>query len=132
MPRMSRSQSKGPSHGTTSTSVTCVFARFASEAFSRAICSAVFGMSNERIVNDHPREVNVPEVCVSRRYSRLAHAAKSEATAKHATSTGARRGKRAEGVMRLKLAEPPGPRKARRPRARRWRAVAGFGTMRQA
>lgn len=129
MPRMSSNQSSGPNHGTTSTSVTCVFARFASEAFSRAICSAVFGMSNERIVNDQPRDVNVPEVCVSRRNSRLAHAEVRQSAATHAASARARRGRRAVESMHPKLAELRGRRKACPPR---WRPARRHGTMRSA
>jgi hypothetical protein len=50
-----------------------MFARLASEAFSRAISSAPFGRSNETSVTARPVDSNVPDVCVSRSNFRLAH-----------------------------------------------------------
>jgi len=48
-----------------------MLARFASDAFSRAISCAPLGKSIEKIVNANPEELKVPEVSVVRSNERL-------------------------------------------------------------
>src|SRR5688572_26954229 len=65
----------------------------ASEAFSRAMLSALFGMSCEKIVKAQPDDTKVPEVSVSRWNSTLAQEPAS--AARHASASAGMRGERA-------------------------------------
>src|SRR5437667_8728681 len=84
-----------------------MLARFASEAFSRAIMSAPLGMSNEKIVNATPLDVNVPDVSVRRWNDRWAHAESDKHSAAGRRDSIARR----RGFMRQNIAGPDRERK---------------------
>ena len=60
IPMMSRTQSNQPRCGVTTASETSMLERLASEAFSRAMLSALFGMSIEKSVKATPVETKVP------------------------------------------------------------------------
>lgn len=70
---MSSTQSNQPKYGETLAVSTTMFARLASDAFSRAMFIADFGRSIEKIVNAQPVETNVPEVSVLRSNETDAH-----------------------------------------------------------
>ncbi len=71
----------------TVTSRTTMWARFASAAFSRAMSSAPFGTSIERIVNANPVDLKVPDVWVSLANETDAHEARARIAAASAPAS---------------------------------------------